>query len=233
MSSVHEVELRADDQRLAATVFEPETPNGRGILFLHGWRSSQFSPRQFARKLSDYGFTCMPFDMRGVGDSDGDILKQTRVNYVDDCLAAYDSLASRVGDIAVVGSSFGAYLACLLTQKRSVSTLVLRVPANYPNEGFDQPQALLSDRLDEERWKLQHDQTSPSYAVDALTAFSGPSLIVEAENDEIVLHDTVMRYVNAARNGTHVVVSNAPHSLVNAELRRDYQDLLVDWFTKH
>lgn len=176
----------------------------------------------------------MVFDSRGCGQSEGDIQALTRPDFLNDCRVAYDHLHSLVPDVSVVGSSFGAYLACCLSTTRTVSTLVLRVPANYPNEGYvDQPQAMMSDRVLDENVPLPEDPTKPSVAVDALAAFDGPSLIVESEQDEVVPHQSVMRYVNAARNGTHVVVPGAPHAFVTAELRRQFQELLVEWFTTH
>jgi uncharacterized protein len=234
MSEPHETTLSSNGDKLAVTTFKADAPNGRGILFIHGWQSSQQSPRQFARKLAELGFTTLVFDSRGCGRSEGDIQKLTRPDFLNDCLVAYEHLKTHVSDISAVGSSFGAYLACLLSSRLPLSTLVLRVPANYPDVGFEsQPQAVLSHRVTEEHLMLPEDSTQPSLAVDALSVFEGPALIVESENDEVVPHESVMRYVNAARNGTHVIVPGAPHALVTADLRRQFQEQLVNWFTTH
>ena len=59
---------------------------------------------------------------------------------MDDVLAAYDYLSSIDGvdskNVSAVGSSFGGYLATILSAKRKVRNLALRVPADYPNEAF-------------------------------------------------------------------------------------------------
>ena len=58
-------------------------------------------------------------------------------------LAAYDVLAasrrSTTPSIAVVGSSYGGYLAAILTSLRPVRWLALRVPALYKDEDWVLP----------------------------------------------------------------------------------------------
>jgi pimeloyl-ACP methyl ester carboxylesterase len=41
--------------------------------------------------------------------------------------------------IIVIGGSFGGYMAALLANERRFETLVLRAPANYPEEEFELP----------------------------------------------------------------------------------------------
>lgn len=230
MKYVEEVSFTVEDQRLAGTIFRAPlwSSNKHGILFIHGWRSNQISPRQFARRLNTVGKTCLTFDMRGCGDSDGDVLLQTRNDFLADALAAYDYLFPLTEEISVVGSSFGAYLACLLSARRPVSSLVLRVPANYSDHGFDSPQAEISDRFMQPDW--HPEPVGGSQATEALRKFDGRTLIIEAADDEMVHSQTVARYVSAGKDVTHVV-EPGPHSLVNGEMRSRYQQLLVNWFS--
>jgi dipeptidyl aminopeptidase/acylaminoacyl peptidase len=61
----------------------------------------------------------------------------TRQDGLDDVLAAYDYLASQPlidkTAIGVIGTSYGGYLAMLLTAYRPVRWLAMRVPALYPD----------------------------------------------------------------------------------------------------
>ena len=64
-----------------------------------------------------------------------------------DVLAAYDELVSHPmvdeRSIAVDGSSYGGYLAAILTTLRPVRWLALRVPALYQDGGWDLPKKQL------------------------------------------------------------------------------------------
>src|SRR5690242_1266239 len=105
-------------------LFKAERPKPLAFLFIHGWTGHQNLIA--ARALCDHGFTCLTYDMRGVGDSAGDFDSLTRADYLEDACAAYDYLREQVGPdtpIGVAGSSFGSYLAALLTRKRTVKCL--------------------------------------------------------------------------------------------------------------
>jgi esterase/lipase len=229
--------FRASGQQLAATVYKPDKPNDRGVLFIHGWKSSQKTPSEYAKDLVAKGFWCLTFDLRGMGDSEGAIDSLTRKDFLEDCVCAYDYFKSKSGvdSIAVVGSSFGSYMACLLTSKRKVESLVLRVPADYSDRGFsDQPQAIISDQLD----RLGSDGPKPdpegSYALEALSRFPGKSLIVQSEADTIVDNKMVARFLNAAQPNLrkHVVMKQAPHSLSSSPRHKaEFGLILNEWFT--
>src|SRR5690606_19439932 len=116
---------------LAGTLVEPQT-GVPGVLFVHGWAGSQARDRRRARALAQLGFVSLTFDLRGHGDNAERLESVTREENLDDICAAYDLLASQSqvdpGSIAVVGSSYGAYLAVLATAHRAVRWLALRVP---------------------------------------------------------------------------------------------------------
>lgn len=229
-------DLVVDGQKVAANLFLPARPNGEGVLFIHGWRSSKESPRVFAETLATIGYTSLTFDLRGMGVSEGDASVLSRADFLKDCIAAYDALVTwgGVGSVSVVGSSFGSYMACLLTGSRPIKRLVLRVPANYPNEGYDTCQAVLSDRLDAVGLAAERPVGS-TYALDLLRAFSGQVLIVQSGNDKIIHPETVKSFADAVANKSNLayrVMQDAPHSLsASPELVKEYADILMDWFS--
>jgi uncharacterized protein len=133
------------NQRLKGMLLTPDMhkDNYPAVLFIHGWMSDMQSYVPRAAALANRGYICLIFDLRGHGGSDGKLGDVTAAGSLDDAIAAYDYLASlpevdkdRIG---VVGSSYGGYIATLLTEKRPVSALALRVPAIYSNETFTQP----------------------------------------------------------------------------------------------
>jgi dienelactone hydrolase len=74
----------------------------------------------------------------------------SREESLRDILAAYDFLAAQPNvdsdSIAVVGSSYGGYLAALLTALRPVKWLALRVPALYKDSEWEPAQVQAADR---------------------------------------------------------------------------------------
>src|SRR5215471_9485846 len=106
-----------------------------GVLFVHGWGGSQGQDLARAREAAGLGSVCLTFDLRG-HEGDVELARTvTRAQNLDDLVGAYDWLAGQpnvdAAAIAVVGVSYGAYLAAILTSLRAVRWLSLRSPAIY------------------------------------------------------------------------------------------------------
>lgn len=140
-----DIQFSVDGLKLQGNLFYPEKLKDKNptILFVHGWTSEKRRSFQYAEALIKLGFIVMFFDMRGHGISEGDINIHTPKEFLRDCVAAYDYCSSLGGvdkeNISIVSSSFGGYLSSILTEKRTVKNLVLRVPADYANNTFEQP----------------------------------------------------------------------------------------------
>ena len=136
------VELQVEDGRIAGTVVSPGSKMP-AILFVHGWGGSQQRDLARARQITGLGCVCMTFDLRGHEKTESQRLTVTRQQNLEDLLAAYDRLASHPAvdpsAIALIGSSYGGYLATLLTTQRPVRWLALRVPALYWDEDWGTP----------------------------------------------------------------------------------------------
>lgn len=239
---MQKISFVVDGQKLHGTIFYPENIKEKNpaILFLHGWMSSEqrYLPR--AEALTKLGYICLTFTMRGHGESEGDIKKQTCQDFLNDTIAAYDFLTEQKNvdreSISVVGASFGAYLATLVTQKRKVKHLALRVPANYPDENLNKSQydfsgddsaAILKPRFS----SLEDSQT---YIKNALNNFLGDVLIIESEHDDVIPHQIIEDYLNSVKEKkklTYVVMKGADHALKNERTRAEFIKILTDWFS--
>src|SRR5438128_3879132 len=119
-------------QPIAGTFAFPDT-GVPGILFLHGWAGSQDNDLRRAQDIAALGCICLTFDLRGHGGTE--TLRQTITpeKNLEDALAAYDLLVAQPAvdksAVAVVGSSYGAYLATILSILRPVKWLSLRAPS--------------------------------------------------------------------------------------------------------
>src|SRR5215212_9673598 len=140
------IDIAVNDQRIAGTLVTPDTLIP-GVLFVHGWGGSQEKYLERARQIAALGCVCLTFNLRGHGDTEPQHETVTREDNLRDLMAAYDVLARQPivdrASIAAVGSSYGGYLAAILTSLRPVRWLALRVPALYRDEDWSLPKQQL------------------------------------------------------------------------------------------
>lgn len=231
------VEIAVDDESIAGTFLAPAS-KVPGVLFVHGWGGSQQRDLARARGIAGLGCVCLTFDLRG---HEGSLLLQARVSREDnlrDIIAAYDRLAGHPGidssAIAVIGTSYGGYLATILTTQRPVRWLALRVPALYRDEQWHLPKRLL-DKVDLAQYRRGRVLPTENRALAACAAFTGDVLLVESEHDEVVPHATLMSYRAAFQRThslTHRIVDDADHGLSGNGCQEAYTSILVNWVTE-
>lgn len=231
------VDILVDDEHIAGTFLTPPTKLP-GVLFVHGWGGSQARDLARARGIAGLGCICLSFDLRGHAQTLAQQQTVTREQNLRDLLAAYDLLAQHPNidpsAMAVVGTSYGGYLAAILTSLRPVRWLAMRVPALYRDEDWAMPKRQLDrDVLN----RLRNSRVSPdaNRALAACAAFKGDVLIVESEQDSFVPHETIMSYRAAFQQThslTHRIIVGADHALSDEGCQRAYTDILVSWATE-
>ncbi len=222
MTTLQQVTLQGP-RTLAATVAHPGTPAGLGVLLVHGLGSDRSTNVERAVALSDrLGATAMALDLGGHGDSAGRLSQVTPRQNCQDVTVGFDALAVLPGveRLAVVGASYGAYLAVLLTQRRPVRRLVLRAPALYADGLLDTP---LGQR------RVGDASSAP---VGVLARFPGRVLLVESEHDEVVPSWVVQAYRDARPGIEHVVLAGATHALTEPAWRSAFTELVVDFLAE-
>jgi pimeloyl-ACP methyl ester carboxylesterase len=205
-------------------------------LFVHGWGGSQAQYLTRAREIAALGCVCLTFDLRGHARTEPQQATVTRKDNLSDVVAAYDRLAKHpaVDDsaIAVVGSSYGGYLAAILTTLRPVKWLALRVPALYKDAGWDMPKQQLHKEDDLHAYRQRHVRAQENRALQACAAFKGDVLIVESEHDNIVPHPAIESYLEACKHAhslTYRLIEGADHGLTEPPAQRAYTALVVNW----
>ena len=232
---VNPIELEVNGQNLRGNLYKAEDPKPLAFLFLHGWTGM---PNEDAAKIMAQNvFTCMTFSLSGHNNSDGKIEEQTRQKSFQEVIAAYNFLKTKLlsnSRIGVVGTSYGSYLAAVLSSEVEVSCMSLRVPANYRDELFDELQiGQGADNPEVVQWrklKLDFNETS---ALRAVHSFNGPIQIIEAGDDDRVSHQAVQNYVDAVLSKSKLeyhFMKDWPHSLGTDKKRNaDYQKILLNW----
>lgn len=228
-------------QQLVGTLQYPQEikQDAPAVLFLHGWTSSEKKYIERAKPLVESGFVCLTFDMRGHGNSEGDLQHLTRQDHLNDCVAAYDFLGAQKwvdsNRIGVVGSSYGGYMGALLTSKRTVKWLVLKSPANYEDKGISDPQPPQARSWELSFWRGKKTLPTENRALMALYRYKEQVLIIEAEKDEKVPRQTLLNYKNAHSDQSKVdylVMKGADHSSSREEWNHEFIQLVKNWFLK-
>ncbi|NYT25878.1 alpha/beta fold hydrolase [Alcaligenaceae bacterium] len=236
-TSSNAVEIFVDEEAMAGTFLAPRN-KVPGVLFVHGWGGSQERDLDRARGIAGLGCVCLTFDLRGHIKNSPRQQTVTREENLRDLLSAFDCLhrhpAIDTHAIAVVGTSYGAYLSTILTTLRPVRWLSLRVPSLYRDEQWNTPKRKL-DREDLAQYRSGMVPATENRALMACMQFHGDVLIVESEHDHLVPHTTIMSYRAAFQNShslTHRVIDGADHGLTDKAAQQAYTSILVGWVTE-
>jgi hypothetical protein len=233
------VRIRVDRRHIAGKLLSPddEARPREALLFVHGWGSTQRRSIGEARGAVDAGFTCLAFNLRGHARTRAQRETVTRAQNLRDVIAAYDLLASLPGmsdRVGVVGTSYGGYLATLLSTERTVRRLALRVPALYKDEDFDRPKRELNLDPDLADYRRRRLEPGDNRVLAAASRFDGDVLIVESEHDTVIPHPVIDNYQRAfrtARSVQYELLAHADHALSLESWRRAWAAVLVRWLT--
>lgn len=233
------LEIAVGDQHIAGTLVTPGTLIP-GVVFVHGWGGSQLQYVARAREVAALGCICLTFDMRGHARTQEQLKTVTREDNLTDLVAAYDVLTKQRGvdasSMAVIGSSYGGYLATILTSMRPVRWLVLRAPALYKDSEWTLPKDQLRMLQQLDAYRRMAVQTSDSRALRACAEYTGHALLVESEKDSIIPAQVIANYRQAlkvsAASVTHQLLEGADHALSGEACQQAYTTLLVGWLTE-
>jgi len=235
---LEEIDIAVDQDRIRGTALSP-TRRLPGVLFVHGWGGSQQHDLVRAREAAGLGCVCLTFDLRGHESTAAQWETVSRELNLRDLVAAYDWLASHpVVDrsaIAVVGISYGGYLATILTALRRVRWLALRSPALYKDRDWELAKRKLHLDPDLPAYRRRPVAAQDNRALRAAAEFNGDALLVEAERDVVVPRQTTENYRKAfdkTRSLTSRTIADADHALTGKQAQKDYTAVLIKWLTE-
>jgi uncharacterized protein len=193
---------------LAFALFAPEREPDAGVVVLHGGGSAKESHFDFARGCRDDGIVALAYDARGHGDSDGSF----GPGAIDDALAMVELLRARVPQVALRGSSMGAFQAIHAARSDpSVCAVVAICPA--PERG------LLRFLRSGERPQFECDEEACVPWLESLDLYEavaelGPEtalLLMHARGDEQVPYAVSEELYEAAREPKRLLLMPGGH----------------------
>lgn len=105
-------------QKLYGILHEPEGENKPvGLVFLHGWGTYRIGPHRFfvdaAREFAKSGFSCLRFDFRGRGESEGNVSDTTLPDMIDDAHRAVEEMLKQqsISQVILLGLCSGGEVA--------------------------------------------------------------------------------------------------------------------------
>jgi uncharacterized protein len=235
------IDICVDGQPIEGTLIAPAALQqpAPGVLFVHGWGGNQDHYLAEARALAALGCVCLIFDLRGHAETEAQHDTVTREDNLRDVVAAYDILAGNAlvdkSVIAIVGSSYGAYLAALLTYLRPVRLLAFQAPALYKDDDWEAPKRKLHVDPNFAAYRKMTLRAEDNRALGACAQFLGDALVVESEHDEIIPHPALANYIAAFANAhslTYRMIEGADHGLSHERCERAYTELLVNWLSE-
>jgi pimeloyl-ACP methyl ester carboxylesterase len=231
------INIPTGDRTIAGTLVAPDTIVP-GVLLVHGWDGSQEQYLARAHAIAALGCICLTIDLRGHANDRAQRDIVTREDNLNDMLAAYDMLVGHPAvdeeSVVLVGSSYGGYLAAILSAIRPVRWMALRAPALYKDDEWLRSKQHL-DRQEIARYRALELPANSNRALAASAAFKGDVLLVESELDHIVPHTVIENYLAAflkTRSMTHRMIPGADHSLSKKEWSNAYTEMLVKWMSE-
>lgn len=165
---------------------------------------------QFRAALSERGVATSAFDFVGHGETGGQLDGSSLLGRTQQALAVLR--AECAPGATLIASSMAAYTAIRCSAHFPVSALVLMVPGVYHPEAYEVPFGPeFSAILRRPRSWEQSD------AWQLLAKFRGDVLVISAERDSVIpaeIPALLYSSAAAARSRRHLVVPEAPHSLL-------------------
>lgn len=203
------------------------------LLSLIGWTSNRRKYKDILSAIvANTGMSALVFNYSGHGDSPFEVMETKPAQHFLEVICVFDWLKAHYPNakIAVMGTSYGGYMAAQLTKYRSLDKLVLRAPAIYKPSDFYSLNKNIDRTWTDTVFRKDKEALKNHPLLARASGFAGKTLVVVHEKDIPVPKETTDAYIKAF-NADVRVAKDFPHYI--GEMPRDeivkYQNAIIDW----
>jgi pimeloyl-ACP methyl ester carboxylesterase len=204
--------VKAGKETLACSLDYLDASKRPTVIALHGAGPSNRShTRYLSETFIQNGENVVRFDFSGQGESSGTMQESSLAKRQGEAIAIIEHFQIDTDNLTVIGTSMGGYIAASLAKIYPVKNLILFCPAAYDVTAWEIPfnadfTAILRRDLSLLKSNVQ----------ELLATFAGNSLLLWAENDEIIPPLIVDMYESAlSGKPKHAtcVIQGSPHPI--------------------
>lgn len=186
--------LRVGAETLVATKVFANPGQEPSVISFHGFgiTAGRMRIRYLLDYLATHGISSACFDFSGNGES-SHVQPPTLRLRIDQALAAAKQLGRRQGQLALIGTSMGGFIAALLAPELRPRSLILISPAAYSESAMG---LVLNEDFPHLARAAGCFVDSPAF--EALSTFKGELLIIAAERDAVLPKGVIDRYAESA-----------------------------------
>lgn len=182
---------------------------GKQTVVLHGAGNSSRSVFSRLRHiLNTHSIPSVSFDFIGHGETGGELLGSSLHERTKQATAVIKHKC--IEPVTLIAASMSGYTAIKLTDKISVSNLILLVPAIYSTQAYNLPfgHEFSAAIRTPKSWK-------DSDAFEILSRFKGNLVVIAAEFDDVIPREIIVQIHSAAKNAANRilhVISGSTHT---------------------
>ncbi|MDJ0957527.1 MAG: alpha/beta fold hydrolase [Arenicellales bacterium] len=120
-------------------LFEPDRPNGIGVILVHGFLASPAQVREFGEQLARGGYTVLGVRLKGHGTSPWDLRERSWEDWFGSLNRGYETMATLSDRVFLVGFSTGGALALRLAAdqpEQLAGVAAVSVPLKFQNKNM-------------------------------------------------------------------------------------------------
>jgi esterase/lipase len=207
-----EYKVQVGQETLACSLDYIDISKRQNVIFLHGaGPSNKEQVKYLAEIFIVNNCNVVRFDFSGHGESTGLLKESSLVKRQQEVLTIINYFKLDLNNLTVIGTSMGGYIATSLSAFFNIKKLILFCPAAYDTKAWNVP-------FDEEFTKILRRDISllRSNISELLANFNGRSLLILAENDEIIQPCIVEMYDTAfidKKEHYKYIIPNSPHPI--------------------
>lgn len=238
---------------LRGSIHQSNNTSAPWVVFCHGFTGQRMGPGylfvKLARQLHSCGFSCLRFDFRGSGESDGLFRDMTVKTMEQDIEFILNELRSRYtpSKLILLGHSFGGMVAAMHAGSAGAQGLILLAPVGNPEGLIQRRKELLEAGANSDGFYENGPHEMCIEFLDALRGFDpvkrccssyrGKMLLLQGDQDLSISLDESKRYITSAEkteiDTEYHVIEGADHNFSKVSYVKIVISTVCDWTKEH